>query len=537
MRYPPFSSFMCAEQLGRALAAGVLVAGAGSVHAADQSAPTLEEMANRLKDLEKKNEALSAEVTQLRMSDEQAWLTEQRALEIRGIVTETLADAESRSSLQSSGMTAGWDNGFFLQSPDGRFRLEVGGLLQTRFIYSYMRTTSPFVGVPGTLNGSLWMDDRQTRSGFDIPNAQITFQGHLFGAGLTYKLRGAFENVREMPVSGYNTRPLEQGGGAFVLQDAWTRMEITPNLFFRAGQFKLPFAREELIDTQYQLAVAQSLVVSSLGVGYSQGIELAWVDDLWRVQAAYSDGGNDNVGGQYKVAGTLPQNQPFDWSQVEWALTGRVEFKPYGDWSDFDAFTSVPGSEFGMMFGFGAHWQSWRPEYGYTLTGVNQGDNEWTMLTTDASINFGGASLFGSFTWSYNHSEAAYYYGGNLFNVPIYAKAGVSNKWGLVLQGAFYVAPKWELFGRYELGQFSVANPNGLPINAGGASAFNAENHLNLATVGVNWYIDGQDAKFTFDTGYSFDTLEPSWFDAQSGWRVSGSRDEWVTRMQFQIGF
>lgn len=522
------------------VALAATVALTSSTFAADDGitppTPSLEEMAQRLRDLEKRNEALSAEVTQLRLEDDEVWLNEQRAMEIRSIVSETLSDAQTRSSLQSSGMTAGWDNGFFLQSPDGRFRLEVGGLLQVRYVYSYFRTPSPAVGITGI--NAYWSDDRETRSGFDLPGTQLFFKGHLFGAGLTYKLQGEFVNSKATDLAINNVRPLEDGSGEFRLQDAWARFEITPNWFMRGGQFKLPFSREELIDKKNQLAVWQSLVSGSLGLGYSQGIEFAYVDDLWRIQGAYSDGGEDEVGGQYKVAGTLPQNRPFDWGQVEWALTGRAEFKPYGEWEEFDSFTSPPGTSFGMMFGLAAHWQSWRPDYGYQATGVNQGDNEWVALTFDASVNFGGASLYGAFLWSYNESEAAYYYAGqNNFNVPVFGNAGSSNKWGLVLQAAMYVAPKWELFGRYELGQFSVSNPSSLPIAGGAGSLYAFENHLNILTAGVNWYIDGQDAKFTFDLGYAFDTVEPSWFQAGSGWRVTGSRDELVARAQFQVGF
>jgi hypothetical protein len=47
------------------------------------------------------------------------WLTQQRADEIRGLVRDVLADADTRASLLQDGMTAGWDKGFFLGSADG----------------------------------------------------------------------------------------------------------------------------------------------------------------------------------------------------------------------------------------------------------------------------------------------------------------------------------------------------------------------------------------------------------------------------------
>ena len=73
---------------------------------------------------------LKNELAQLKAQNGEDWLTEQRAGEIRGIVQDVLTDAETRTSLQDSGAMAGWNNGFFLSSPDGNYKLKVGGLLQ-----------------------------------------------------------------------------------------------------------------------------------------------------------------------------------------------------------------------------------------------------------------------------------------------------------------------------------------------------------------------------------------------------------------------
>lgn len=496
----------------------------------------LKELLDRVEQLERKNQDLEGEVVRLREADGEGWLTEQRAIEIRGLVQDVLADADTRASLQSSGMTAGWDNGFFLQSADGRFLLQVGGLLQTRYVASWVRTRSPAVGI--TAIQALWSDDRETRSGFDLPATQIWFQGHLFGRGLTYRLKAGFANDHGVNLSTNNVRPLETGSGQLSLYDAWARVELGAGFFFRAGQFRLPFSREELVERQYQLAVEPSVVSYALGVDYSQGLELAYVSDTIRGQLAFSDGGYDKVGGQLKMAGSMPRNRPFSWGQVEYAFTGRFEFKPYGEWSDFDQFTSAPGGDFGLMFGLGMHVQSWRPDFFYQRTGFNQGDNMWLMATADVSMNFGGASLYGAFTWANTDSEAAYYYAGqNNFNLPPYGDMGTANKWGMVVQGAYYILPKIELFARYELGQLSINNEARVPMVGGTSTLYARENHLNLATVGVNWYIDGQDAKFTADVGYAFNSFGPSWFSGTNGWRVSATRDQLVARAMFQLMF
>ena len=75
--------------------------------------------------VESDNDALSQiaelkqELAELKQQNGQDWLTEQRSSEIRGIVQDVLADADTRTSLQSSGAMAGYNNGFFLASPDG----------------------------------------------------------------------------------------------------------------------------------------------------------------------------------------------------------------------------------------------------------------------------------------------------------------------------------------------------------------------------------------------------------------------------------
>lgn len=522
--------------------AAALVVGAASAAPRSPASETgvppdpVADLLQRVEQLEQRNRNLEGEVVRLRESEGQQWLTEQRAVEIRELVQDVLTDAGSRESLQSSGMTAGWDNGFFLSSADGRFLLQIGGLLQTRYVATWFREPSPAVGLPSIQ--AYWSDQRTSRAGFDIPGAEIWFQGHAFGKGLTYKLKAGFVNTHAVDLAAFNVRPLETGSGELTLYDAWTRFELGGGFFFRAGQFKLPFSREELIDRQYQLAIEPSAVSWALGVDYSQGLELSYVSDLFRAQVAFSDGARDQVASQYKTAGAIPRNRPFSYAQSEYALTGRFEFKPYGRWRDFEEFTSPPGSDFGLLFGIGLHSQSWRPDYYYQRILGPTGNNQWFMATADVSMNFSGASLYGSFTWANVDSGGAYLYAGqNNFNTPSYADAGTVNKWGMVLQGSFYMMPKIELFARYELGLFSVNNEARMPLVGGASSLYARENHLNLITAGMNWYIDGQDIKFSTDFGWSINSFGPSWFSGSNGWRVSGSSDQLVCRAMLQLLF
>jgi hypothetical protein len=167
---------------------------AGTVRAADvTTGDGAAALLGRIERLEASNRALSSEVSQLREARGETWLTEARAADIRAIVEDVLADSGTRTSLQANELTAGWDDGFFMQSVDGRFRLQVGGLVQARYVYSYIPDGLSGVNVAS----SPIADNVESRSGFDLPNTQLDFKGHVFGPEFTYRLRGQFSNQGE----------------------------------------------------------------------------------------------------------------------------------------------------------------------------------------------------------------------------------------------------------------------------------------------------------------------------------------------------
>ncbi|TVQ55126.1 MAG: hypothetical protein EA377_04050, partial [Phycisphaerales bacterium] len=85
-----------------------------------------------INELREQVSALQNEVKSLRNSSDDNWMTEQRANEVRALVHDVLADADTRASLMQSGMTAGHDGRFFLASSDGNFRMNISGRTQLR---------------------------------------------------------------------------------------------------------------------------------------------------------------------------------------------------------------------------------------------------------------------------------------------------------------------------------------------------------------------------------------------------------------------
>lgn len=501
----------------------------GAARAADAPTPA-DELLQRIERLEAANRALAGEVQSLRADESAAWLTEERAAEIRSIVADVLADSSTRTSLQSGGMSAGWDGAFFLQSPDDRFRLEVGGLLQTRFTWGYIQDGESGVNI----NGSPIADNTENRSGFDLPNTRLDFRGHAFGPENQFRIQAEYSNTSEALVGQNPFGNLGSGSGALRLLDAYTRHELASDFSVRVGQFKLPFAREQLVGVDNQIAVARSTVVEHLGLGRSQGIEATWTSDDFRVMAAFSNGATDNVYGLLKGAGSDPLNSPWYNDAVNWALTGRVEWKLAGQWSQFNSMTSPPGDEYAVLLGLAGHIQEGDPDLGNDENPAEP--NHWWAYTGDVSVMYGGASLFASFTYSNMNSGSAFYYGGNNFNAATTFDIGESNMWGMVVQASVYAMPKWEIFGRYEYSDADIPGITEITAPVGVSSLWNG-NALSIVTAGVTWYIDGEDLKWTSDVGIAFDALDGIYYNGDNGWRAAAEELQTVVRSQLQLRF
>ncbi|MCI0677253.1 MAG: septum formation initiator family protein, partial [Phycisphaerales bacterium] len=68
----------------------------------------LRQMQEQLEALRNENQTMKGEIDELRAATNEDWLTEARADEIRGLVSEVLSDADTRASLLQDGLMAGW---------------------------------------------------------------------------------------------------------------------------------------------------------------------------------------------------------------------------------------------------------------------------------------------------------------------------------------------------------------------------------------------------------------------------------------------
>ena len=296
------------------------------------------------------------EATVARLNGEQ-WLNDQRAEEIRSLVQDVLADADTRASLLQAGMTAGYDNGFVIGSADGNFNLKLNGQLQFRFVWNNQDNETA---------------SDTNRWGFENTRTKLMFSGNVVDPTWLYYIEGNFY----------------RSGGAFTLEDAWIGKDLGDGWTMKAGQMKVPVIREWLVHSQNQLAVERSNVAyGSPAASRTQGIVLDYEADQFHFMGSYNDGAN-------------AANGVWSGYDTEWAFSARGEFLFSGNWDQFNDFTSPRGSEQGIMAGVGAHYQN--AEYGT----IAANEAEVLVLTGDVSFEFDGANIFGAIVYTNTDNNA-----------------------------------------------------------------------------------------------------------------------------------
>ncbi len=501
--------------LARVVAGVSAAALVGAAQAADG-----DDALRQIEELRRQNEALAAKVARLEevASSEGAWLTDERAGQIRDLVRDVLADADARASLQADGATAGWNKGFFLASADGNFKLTIKGQMQFRW-------AANFRDIPDSVTGQT-----ERNYGFENRRTRLTFAGHVIDPSLTFEIKPVLNRSSISITNGTQTLASRDVVGS--VDDIWIKKDLGGGFSVRVGQFRAPFLREELVSSNSMLAVERSLVSDTFAPRFAQGIQVEWELDAFRATAFYGDGFRASRVGPTTGSGAMSDFggsylTDFQTNDTDWAFAGRAEFKLAGEWKQFRDFTSFRGDDFGMLLGFGAMGQNLRPN-----DANSAGVEDMFALTADLAVDFGGASLstYGVYRQVGLNADRATRDGGTSDSL---------SQWGFVVQGGVFIFDDLELFGRYEYGdtdgdQFRTAN-----LLANGETA-------SVVTVGTNWYPLGYKntgLKWTTDVGFALDSIVDfnssgaNWLIDQTGTGLATSDGQFVIRSQLQLQF
>ncbi len=466
-------------------------------------------------DLRSMVETLKGEVDVLRAQDSDQWLDERRSEQIRGLVQDVLADADTRASLQGSGATSGYKSGFFVQSADGNWKLKINGQIQVRWNYNHAPDGSAdapaAVGV-GTGAGGAASD----QYGFQIRRAKLKFSGNVIDPSWGYKVT----LVNERNVGNSNT----------YLEDAWIQKKMENGTYLKVGQFKAPFLREELVSSTAQLAVERSMLNNQFTYGWTQGIEFGTkTDNLW-ARVWYGDGPHslNSVGNDGSTN----------------SVVARADYMLSGDWKDWKSFTGRGLKSDSYAF-VGAAFQWFNISENRASNDHEYGGADATRtygFTVDASVGGTGWTAYTAFMYADGRNGG----GGSPDD---------ATGWGWMAQGGFDVAEDVQLFGRYELGDitnYSSTSVTGDPADPTTTGAWAAADHRNghdsTVTLGVNYWPSGvKNVKLTADLGYAFSFLNDGgsvasadYVSSGNGWRADENGSDggqWLVRAQMQLLF
>lgn len=299
-------------------------------------------------DILKRMAELESEVTSLRAALNDDWLTNERADEIRGHISAVLADVDKRTVLLNEKTTAGYDDHFFLSSPDGNFRLELSGQVQLRFVYNHLES----------------IDDSNQVS-FENRRTKLKFSGHVINPRLRYSITGAFDDR----------------SGGFSLNGAYVSYALTDDFTIRAGRVRPPLLREEDVSSKRQLLAERSIIARTFKQNRTTGLGFQFEQDVIRLRGAFMDGTKDRFGDQSFIA------------------AGRVEVLLAGEWKQLRDFTSFRSDEPLISLGAGVLIR----EEDFEDTDDN--DGKLFRWAADVSMEFGGANLFAAIVGNHVDEE------------------------------------------------------------------------------------------------------------------------------------
>jgi len=474
-----------------ALACGMTSLSLGPSVRADVSAD-LDGLKAEVAQLRAANLEMKSQVAAMQGQQSENWLNERRAEEVKALVRDVLADADTRASLAGGGPIAGHDGkNFYLADEAGKFMLQIGGRIQVRYIANFREIDSP-----APTNG----DENET--GFQIRRMKPFFKGYIGS-----------------PKFGYNfVLAADRNSTTFALEEAVVDYKLTDGLTVYGGRTKAPFLREELISSGRQLAVERSAVNEIFTTGFVEGVGLRYEQNMFRVAVMVNDGQNSGEIGQGN-APYFPDSVPngggrdFNNDQTDIAVTGRAEVRVLGDWKQADEFASWGNEEASMIVGVAGHY-----ELGETGNQTTAGDNDsFIMWTADASFKQAGLTLYGAVIGRHDNDEDDI--------------DGENNRdaYGALAQLGYMVIPdKLEPFVRWEyynLDNITQADEN------------------QLLTAGFNYYFNKHNAKFTMDVVWAY---KDAMFTNFTGLGlladqvVGGSQDQnnqVALRAQFQLQF
>jgi hypothetical protein len=281
---------------------------------------------------------------------------------------------------------SGYDGWFFIQSANGKFRLNIGGYAQARYDWNH-RESAP-AG-----------ESRDTR-GFSLHRLRLYFQGKF-----TEKFN-------------YHVRLNVNSSGEVSLINAWGQFNLPDGWNVRAGMIFVALSREDWMFADDTLSSDYSANDDTFGIDTSIGLQLNRQWERQQFWVAFSNGRN---GGDTSFTSD---------ETADWAFSGRFERQIVGtDWSVWNDLAGRRGRARGILWGIAALVQGKVAPYSA------DSPKRLAVVTSDLSFAGDGYQALISATWQ---------------QVQVGDGTPTFYNWGVMAQSGYFFTRTWEAFGRWD---------------------------------------------------------------------------------------
>lgn len=278
-------------------------------------------------------------------------------------------------------------------------------------------------------------------TGFQFRRIKLGVAGHIADPKLTYKIVLASDR---------------ESGNVYV-EDAIVGYDFGNGFGVNFGKFKIPFLKQELTSSGKQLAADRGLVTEFFTLDRAEQVEVTYKADKFTLALSINDGSDSEF-------------SDIGMDSVDYAIALRGELLLMGAWGQFADTTKWSKDETGLLIGAALFFS----EGDANNSGSTPGTSDYTAWTVDASFETGALGLF-----------VAY------MGADINPDSGTgTSPWGFLAEAGYQIIPdKLEPFIRWEYLEYDSVSLN----------------ELQAFTLGLNWYLQKHNAKFTTDVVWIYD--------------------------------
>ncbi|GEM_PF-1113096 len=492
-------------------------------------------------DLTNELQALRTRIQQLEAKENENWLTEERANQIKSIVQEVIADSKTRGTF-ADGPDIGYKDGFYIQTADKNFKLVIGGFVQFRYTYAYQHASATGANAT-TPFASIGTNNQQNANGFDIRRARVNFSGNAFSPDIFFKLEGDFygaSNGSNLTGASANGAAVQttSASGNFSVTDAYIGYVWSDQIKVRAGAFKAPFTKAELMsDTKLAFMERPE---ENTPFDAQRSIGLSLFGDIQKDTLGYevnvNNGSNSNYLRRADTNNTFGTGTPSSNYDNRLAFYGRVNWAGAGKISDIFAGESdlrKDNRDFVWMLGAAGGYESQNSDNAAfsqattTVNGISSSTNGFTNYVLNGDVFKGTVDWSGKWQgWSVN--TAAYFQQVNAnHKVADYTTSATTLAPFDTDKGSFFQHGYYGQIGYMIVPQkFEVLGRAGAILTEGNPSIG------DYYTLGANYYLFGNNARLAADVTYS---PEAAYTDA--GDASIQNTHEVILKLQLQLAF